>query len=354
MLGIRYYKADSSTFVIKTVNGKVREKGRGLSFLYNEISASIAAIPVNAQEAPFIFTMQTSDYQTLSVQGQITFQVDDPEKIAQVLNFNLKKGGLGHASEDPLRLSDRVIRIVQSIIQQEIQETTLRASLGLSRSLVALIDKRLGRGNNAKTLEQPQRENPNPLDALGIVLLDASITAVQPTPETARALEAEARELILKEADDAIYSRRKSAVEQERTIREAELQTDLFVQQKEQEIEESSIENERSTLRGKAETEAERLLASIAAEQQRKELVLLNVENEKQRADGEAYKISARMKAFKELPVENLKAMALANMEPEQLMAMAFESLAQNAGKIGELNISPDMFGQMLRKADRI
>jgi len=57
------------------------------------------------------------------------------------------------------------------------------------------------------------------------------------------------------------------------------------------------------------------------------------------------------MKAFTELPVENLKAMALANMQPEQLMAMAFEALAQNAGKIGELNIVPEMFGRMLKKA---
>ena len=29
----------------------------------------------------------------------------------------------------------------------------------------------------------------------------------------------------------------------------------------------------------------------------------------------------------------------------------AFEALAQNAGKIGELNISPDLFGQMMKKA---
>lgn len=32
---------------------------------------------------------------------------------------------------------------------------------------------------------------------------------------------------------------------------------------------------------------------------------------------------------------------------------MAFESLAQNAGKIGELNITPDLFGQALQKAVR-
>jgi len=79
----------------------------------------------------------------------------------------------------------------------------------------------------------------------------------------------------------------------------------------------------------------------------------LNAQNNKQKADADAYAVSSQMKAFKELPVENLKAMALANMQPEQLMAMAFESMAQNADKIGELNISPDMFSQMMKKAVR-
>lgn len=188
---------------------------------------------------------------------------------------------------------------------------------------------------------------------MGIAPLDISISAIQPTPETSRALEAEARESILKEADDAIYSRRKSAVEQERMIKEAELQTELSVQQKEQEIEESRIANERTLLRAKTETEQERLQAKIAAEKQRTELVSISVENGQQEADAEAYAIAARMKALAELPVENLKAMALANMKPDQLMAVAFESLAQNADKIGELNISPDLFAQMAKKAGR-
>ena len=38
------------------------------------------------------------------------------------------------------------------------------------------------------------------------------VSAISPTPETKQALEAEAREAILKEADDAIYARRKSSV----------------------------------------------------------------------------------------------------------------------------------------------
>ena len=40
--------------------------------------------------------------------------------------------------------------------------------------------------------------------------------AIKPKRHTARALEAEAREALLRRADEAIYSRRNSAVEQER------------------------------------------------------------------------------------------------------------------------------------------
>lgn len=339
MLGIQYFKADSSTFVIKTVNGKARKKGKGLSFFYNAATASIAAVPVSAQEAPFIFKLLTADFQSVTVQGQVTYRVTEPERMAEMLNYSLKNDGLTYVSEDPLKLSDRVIRIVQSIVQNKVQVTGLRDALKLGQTLVALLREQLA--------------GDSPLAALGIDLLDVSISAVQPTPETARALEAGAREAILKEADDAIYDRRKSAVEQERTIKEAELQTELSVQQKEQEIAESRILNERTIQRGKVETERERLQAEIAAETQRKELVALNSENSRQQADAEAYAITERMKAFRELPVENLRAMALAKMEPEQLMAMAFESLAQNAGKIGELTITPDLFGQIMKKSAR-
>jgi len=116
-----------------------------------------------------------------------------------------------------------------------------------------------------------------------------------------------------------------------RSIKEAELQTDLSVQQKEQEIAEqkeqeiaeSRVENEREILRGKAKTDAERVQASIDRETQRQNLVTLQAENKKQEADTEAYAVTTKMEAFKTLPVENLKAMALANMQPDQLMAMA-------------------------------
>ncbi|BBU95039.1 SPFH domain-containing protein [Providencia rettgeri] len=339
MINFKYFKADSSTFVIQSVNGKVRKQGKGLSFWYNSDKTSIAALPLNAQEAPFIFNLQTSDFQSLRIQGQISFQVKQPEKTADVLNFNLSKDGKSYSSEDPLKLSDRVVRAAQTVIQAKIKTTSLRDALLISQSLVILVNQQLA--------EQAV------IESLGIEILDVSISAIAPLPETLKALEAQARESILKEADDAIYARRKFSVEQERTIKEAELETDLSVQAKEQQIEEARLDNERKILRERAEIEQEELIAQVSAEAKRNELVALSVENQRIQSDADAYSIESKMKAYSQLPVENLKALALAKMGPEQLMAMAFESLAQNAGKIGELNISPDLFSQLMKKGGK-
>lgn len=113
------------------------------------------------------------------------------------------------------------------------------------------------------------------------------------------------------------------------------------------------LENERTLLREQAAMAQERLAAEIGEEQQRQTLVSLSADNQRVQSDADAYAIETKMKAYRELPVENLKALALSRMAPEQLMAMAFESLAQNAGKIGELNIAPDMFSQMMKKVSK-
>lgn len=336
MFGIQYFKADPSTYVVKTRNGSIVKQGIGLSFFYMSATSSIAAIPVNAQEAPFIFGLQTSDFQEVRAQGQITFRIEDAEKTASMLNFVLKKDGQSYVSDDPMKLSDRVIQSAQAIVQEKVQTLSLRSALAINVELANDLKQRLA--------------NDESLETMGIVILKTSVIAITPTPETRKALEAEARESILKEADDAIYARRKSSVEQERTIKEAELQTQHDIQQKEQQIEESRIQNERQLQRGIAETERERIQAEIDNETERQKLVERSVANRKEESDADAYAMASKMKAFKELPVENLKAIALANMQPEQLMAMAFESLAQNAGKIGELTITPDLFGRMLKK----
>jgi len=143
MFSIKYYKADASTFVIKTVNGNIKSKGKGLSFFYNTVASSIAALPINVQEAPFIFGLQTGDFQSVRVQGQVSFRISEAEKTADMLNFSLAQDGVLFISEDPMKLSDRVIRNLQTTAQSTLQNCTLREALVAVQSLAFSIQSLL-------------------------------------------------------------------------------------------------------------------------------------------------------------------------------------------------------------------
>ena len=88
-------------------------------------------------------------------------------------------------------------------------------------------------------------------------------------------------------------------------------------------------------------------------ENRNKEFVDLEVENEKKRAEQEAYAVAAMMKAYENVNVALIEACALANMDPKALMAKAFMELGENAGKIGTLNMTPDLLETIIGKANR-
>jgi hypothetical protein len=337
MLGIQYFKADPTVHVIQITSGRIKRQGKGLNFFYYAPNTSLTAISMCAKEAPFIFNLQTADFQHLRVQGQLTFRAAAPEKLSELLNFTLNGDGKEYVSEDPSALGDRVVRVAQGIIQEFIQTTPLRTALTMLRDLDAHLKSSLT--DNAA------------LDRLGIEVLDAMVVALSPTPETAKALEAEAREAILKNADDAIYDRRKSAVVQERTIRETELQTEMAVQTKQQEIAEAKLDNVRALTKKKAEAKAEQLAADIDAEEKRKALVELAQVNRQIESDAEAYAITALAKASSSVPVEYVKAMAMATMGPQQLFAAAMDTFALNAAKVGTLNIGTDILSNLVADA---
>ena len=162
-------------------------------------------------------------------------------------------------------------------------------------------------------------------------MLGFSVLAIKPTPETAKALEAEARERLLRESDDAIYNRRNNAVEQERKIRENELNTEVAVQTKQRQIEET------------------KLTAQIALEEQRRQLVSTEAANSKTRADAEAYLVRATVEPLASLDPKVLQVLAARNVDPRLMVAMAFQEIASNASKVGNLNISPELLDTLLK-----
>src|SRR5262249_41712693 len=114
--------------------------------------------------------------------------------------------------------------------------------------------------------------------------------------------------------------------------RENELNTEVAVQTKQREIEET------------------RLAGQIALEEQRRQFVTTEAENSKTRADAQAYAVEATLKPLTSLDPKSLQVLAARSVDPRLLVAMAFQEIAQNATKVGNLNISPELLETLLHR----
>jgi hypothetical protein len=311
----------------------VRE-GLGLSFFYYAPTTSLVTVPVASADVPFIFQETTADFQAVTIQGQVTYRVCDPKRLAALLNYTLAPNGQTYAAEDPDKLPERVINVVNVLARAELQKLPLREAIRASDELVKAVKAGLVKAEE--------------ITSLGVEVLGLSILAIKPTPETARALEAETREKLFREADEAIYARRNSAVEQERAIKENELNTEIAVENKKRQIRETQMEAERAVQEKKHVVQKEALEASIGMEDRRKSLVALAAENARAESDARAYSVSTTMTALGNAEPGILQALASTSMKPEQLIAFAFQELASKADKIGQLNISPDLLRELL------
>ena len=125
------------------------------------------------------------------------------------------------------------------------------------------------------------------------------------------------------------------------------MNTEMKVAQKEQEIKERKLEGKLAL----EEKEKDRRIKmrntemeeKIKLEERNKEFVELETENNRKRAEEQAFAAAAMIKAYENANVALIEACALANMDPKTLMAKAFMELGENAGKIGTLNMTPDL-----------
>ena len=336
MLGFQFIKVDPTMYLMQYKSGRLVKEGTGLSFFYFAPVTSLVAVPVGSTDIPFIFKEVTSDYQDITIQGQVVYRVADPARLSQMLNFTLNASNQEYAGEDPENFSQRIVNQVQVLIREELENLPLRDVLRSSETLVKKVKESL--------------RSSDILNSLGIEILDFSILAIKPTPETARALEASIREQLLKEADEATYDRRNAAIQQERAIKENELNTEIAVEVKKRQIRETQMDAERAVQEKERLLKEEKMAAKISLEEKNKELVGLTVENAKVEADAKAYSLSAVMGAVAKIDPKVLNALASIGMEPGQLIALAFRDLAESASKIGELNISPDLLRELTKK----
>jgi hypothetical protein len=333
MLGFRFIKTQPNQYVIQFRNGKPRRQGAGLSILYFAPTSTLVTVPTASVNEPFMFAEVTADYQDVTVQGQVIYRVADPQRTASLLNFACDANGR-YVSEDPQKLSQRVIDQIQVAMRAQLQAMTMKDALSSGERLVVQVSETL-------------REAPV-ITSLGLEVLAISVLAIKPKPETARALEAEAREELLRRADEAIYARRNASVQQERAIKENELNTEIAVENKKRQIKEAQMDADRAVRERRRVIEQEEMAGKISIEERKRELVDLATANTRQEADANAYGIDVMMKAFAASDAKVLQALASVGMQPGQLMALAFRELADNASKIGQLNMSPDLLREIM------
>ena len=333
MFGFNYIKFDSMNHVILYKNGQVKKEGRGLAFFYFAPNSSIVSIPLESNDFQFVFKESTKDYQEVTIQGQITYKVNDPTQLAESLDFTVNSKGM-YMKDDNEKIQQRIINEAQTASSAIIQQLRLKEAL---RQLQDIEENIFQNVQNSKTVKM-----------LGLEIMSVNVLGVTPNPEMARALEAQTRESLQKEADQAIYERRNFAVEQERMIKESELNTEIAVEEKQKQIAEKQMETEVVKLENEQALKEMNMKSNISLEEQKQELIDLKVKNEKKEADVKEYVLMASLKPYKELDWKTLMAINSKGVHAKDNIALAFRELAENAEKIGSLNISPELLDSIM------
>jgi hypothetical protein len=333
MFNFRFIKVNPSTHIMQYRGGRMIRSGTGLAFNYFAPTTNLVSIPLSSHEAGFMFAETTADYQQVTLQGTVIYRIGHVDKITEQLNFGVDSKTQQYISDDPRKLESRILNHIQVTLRPFVQNLPLKRTLTASDVIVKAMRKNLSESAL--------------LNRLGILVEEFAIIAIKPQPETAKALEADIRETLLREADEAIYVRRNAALVLEREVKENELQTEQAIEQKQRQISETKMETER-LIQEKANIIAmQKMESKIDLENKKQALVDLASENAKKESDAKAYELSAVMDALRKVDPKVLEALALSNMEADQLFANAFKSLAEQSQKIGELNFSPDFMSRM-------
>jgi hypothetical protein len=243
-----------------------------------------------------VFNEVTSNFQSVTIQGQFTYRIVEPKKTSALLNFTLDPRSRTYVSNDPDRLSQRITNVVQMETRGELQSMSLEDVIGQYQTIAAKVQARV----KERRLVEP----------LGVELMSIYFVAAKPTPEVAKALEASYREELLRKADEAISARRAAAVDEERKIKEKELNTEI------------ALEERRSSLIELQGTNA-----------------LREAENRGQAVEKEAeFQAKAR----------EMELAVYKSFEPKAVLALALNELGRNAGHIGNLTITSEILASLL------
>jgi len=317
----RHLRGTTTTHVQHLRNGRTMHAGVGAAFWFRPLSAVLSEVPIDDRELPLLFHARTADFQDVTVQATVTFRVVEPTVAAGRIDFSIDPE-TGRWRAMPL---DQVAALLTETAQQYALD--LIAGADLTATLaggVSPIRRAIAAG-----LESDGR-----LAETGIAVIGVRVVAIRPEPEVEKALRTPTREQVQQEADRATYERRALAVERERAIGANELQTQIELARREEEL----VAQRGANTRREAEEAAAAGAIATDAEARRAER-LGGAQAEATRvtgvAEGEAE--TARLAAYRDLP-------------EAVILGLAVKELAANLPNIESLVLTPDLLAPVLAR----
>src|SRR6476660_7828564 len=139
MLPIAYFKSEPTEYILAYRNGTITHQGVGRAFWYWRPSTSITLVPVSTIDAPFMLNETTGNFQSVTLQGQITYRIVEPQTLAQLIDFTIDLATRQHRSDDPGKLSQRIVNVVQTHTRNALQRQTLEQALRGAETLAGTV-----------------------------------------------------------------------------------------------------------------------------------------------------------------------------------------------------------------------
>ncbi len=301
-------RADASNHVIRYRKGRIRQSGRGLVFWFRPETASIAELPMDDREMALFVKGRSQDFQSVAVQGTLTWHVADPELLASRVDFSIGLFTGAYQSEPIQRIETRLSGLVNQAALQYLAQAPVRALLDagpepLRHALEAAL------------------ASDSALGDIGLSVVAIRLTNLAPSSELERALQTPTFEALQQKADEATFERRALAVDKERAIAENELANKTELARREKLLISEEAENARNRATGVAEAQ----LVESGAEAER----IRTVEGAKAEAERD------RIAIYRDLP-------------PAVLLGLAARELAGKLDTIEHLNVTPDLLASIL------
>lgn len=318
---LRHLRGSQTTYVRHLRDGRSIHEGTASSFWFRPLGAVLAEVPVDDRELPLLFHAQTADFQDVAVQATVTYRLADPVLAAQRVDFSIDPETGRHRATPMAQVATTLTETAQQHASAILAGMTLTQAI--TTGLAAVRDGvAAGLADDARLAET------------GIRVVGARVVAVKPEPSVEKALQTPTRERLQQDADAATFERRALAVERERAIAENELQNQIELARREEQL----VAQRGSNGRRSAEEEAAADEIRTAAEAARtRQLDSARARGVQQLGTAEAEAEAARLAAYRDAP-------------EAVLLALAVKDLAANLPHIDNLVLTPDLVTSLLAR----